>query len=70
MFLTLAEFGKSACARTLPTIVLMMGGRGEGCRRAGGKKSCYNSWKDGDTGVVMAERFFLFYGLYISEKLW
>ena len=25
---------------------------------------------DRDSGVVMAERFFLFDGLYVSEKVW
>ena len=35
-FLTLAEFGESACARTLPTIVLTMGGRGGRLLASGG----------------------------------
>jgi hypothetical protein len=35
-FLTLAEFGESACARTLSTIVLTMGGRGGRLPASGG----------------------------------
>jgi hypothetical protein len=60
---------RPALGRSLPTIVLTMGGMGGRSPASGGKKSCYDSWKDGVTGVVMAERFFLFDGLYVSEKV-
>ncbi len=45
----------------------MGGGGGEGVVE---EYCCYDSKKDGDTGVVMAERCLLFDGLYLSEKVW
>ena len=67
----LDDIADSDAAGMLPTIYLTRaGGGGDGRRRVGGNKSCYDSWKVRDTGVVMAEQFFLFDGLYVGEKVW
>ena len=59
------DIANSDAAGMLPTIYSMRAGRG-----GGGGEGVYDSRKDGDTGVVMAERFVLFDGLYVSEKVW
>ena len=67
----LDDIANSDAAGTLPTIYsTRAGGGGEGGRGLRTSNVVTTHGGDRDSGVVMAERFFLFDGLYVSEKVW
>ena len=66
----LGKFGKSACARMLPTIVLSMGGRGGRSPVSRGEEKLLQLMERWGHWGCDGRTIFLFDGLYVSEKVW